>query len=325
MKILRLHLAAFGPFTDTRLDMGGGREGLHLIYGPNEAGKSSALRGLSQMLYGIPERSSDNFLHPYGGMRIGAALRHSDGEILEVVRRKGRVNTLRGADDEGVIEEEAFQKFLGGVDEELFMTMFGIGHEDLIRGGREIVEGGGRLGQVLFAAGSGITDLRRVQADLQSEADLLFKPSAQKPLINETLARYRMNQKALREAQLPGAEWVRHDSALEDALNRKVALERELAQKERALNRLTRIKEALPVSARRKELLKALEPYMTALLLPLDFGERRREISTQLRVCESEIARARQGVEEATRDLAALPVSEGILENARLIEDLHPP
>ncbi len=323
MKILRLNLAAFGPFSDTHLDMGGGSEGFHLIYGPNEAGKSSALRGLCQMLYGIPERSPDNFLHPYGGMRIGAVLCHSDGDTLEVVRRKGRVNTLRGADDEAVIEEEALEKFLGGVDEELFKTMFGIGHEDLIRGGREIVEGGGRLGQILFAAGSGITDLRRVQADLQAETDLLFKPSAQKPLINETLARYRMNQRALREAQLPGAEWVRHDRALEDALNRKIALERDLEQKERTLNRLARIQEALPVSARRKELLEALEPYVNALLLPMDFGERRRELSTQLRVCESEITRARQGMEETSRELALLLVSEDILENARLIEDLH--
>ena len=42
MKILELALAAFGPFTDLVLDLSGGHEGLHLVYGPNEAGKSSA-------------------------------------------------------------------------------------------------------------------------------------------------------------------------------------------------------------------------------------------------------------------------------------------
>lgn len=323
MKILRLDLTAFGPFTDTLLDMGEGGEGLHLIYGSNEAGKSSALRALRQMLYGIPERSPDNFIHPYGGMRIGAALRHSDGDVLQLVRRKGRVNTLRSADDRGVIEEHILRKFLGGVDEEIFRTMFGIGHEDLVRGGRDLVEGGGRLGQVLFAAASGITDLRQVQADLQGEADLLFKPSAHKPLINETLARFRLNQRALREAQLPGAEWVRHDRALEEALKRKTSLEEDLDQKERTVNRLARIQEALPVSVRRKELLEALESCSDAVLLPLDFGERRRELSTSLRVCESEITGARQGIEDTTRELTSLVVSERILENVQLIEDLH--
>lgn len=323
MKILSLHLLAFGPFTDTLLDLGEGREGLHLIYGPNEAGKSSALRALRQMLYGIPERSPDNFIHPYGGMRIGASLRQSDGDVLQLVRRKGRANTLRGADDRSVIEEHILQKFLGGVDEEIFRTMFSIGHEDLVRGGKEIVEGGGVLGQTLFAAASGITDLRQVQTDLQGEADLLFKPSAQKPLINETLARYRSNQRALREAQLPGTEWVRHDRALEEALERKRFLERELDQKERTLNRLIRIQEALPVSARRKELLEALESCADAVLLPLDFGERRRELSMSFRICENEIERARKGIEDTTRELASLVVSDQILENAQLIEDLH--
>ncbi|MFZ4625210.1 MAG: AAA family ATPase, partial [Rhodoferax sp.] len=43
MKIRQLLLKAFGPFTNTRLDFSGPAN-LHLIYGPNEAGKSSALR-----------------------------------------------------------------------------------------------------------------------------------------------------------------------------------------------------------------------------------------------------------------------------------------
>ena len=37
MKILTLNLRAFGPFTDAVLDLASGREGLHLVYGPNEA------------------------------------------------------------------------------------------------------------------------------------------------------------------------------------------------------------------------------------------------------------------------------------------------
>ena len=64
MKILQLNLIAFGPFNETLLDLSEGEEGLHIVYGPNEAGKSSALRGLRQLLYGIPERSYDDFLHP---------------------------------------------------------------------------------------------------------------------------------------------------------------------------------------------------------------------------------------------------------------------
>jgi len=68
MKILELGLHAFGPFTDAVLDLSASQEGLHLIYGPNEAGKSSALRALRQGLFGIPAQSSDSFVHPCSKM-----------------------------------------------------------------------------------------------------------------------------------------------------------------------------------------------------------------------------------------------------------------
>ena len=49
MKIQKLFLHAFGPFTGTALDFSGSTQ-LHLIYGPNEAGKSSALRAMADWL-----------------------------------------------------------------------------------------------------------------------------------------------------------------------------------------------------------------------------------------------------------------------------------
>ena len=90
MKLLRLDLRAFGPFTDTTLDLSGGIEGLHLVYGPNEAGKSSALRALTALLYEVPERTEDAFLHPYPKLRVGGTLRKTDGSELAILRRKAR-------------------------------------------------------------------------------------------------------------------------------------------------------------------------------------------------------------------------------------------
>ena len=64
MKLLTLDLKAVGPFTGAVLDLSAGEHGLHLVYGPNEAGKTSALRALSYLLFGFPVRSADNFVHP---------------------------------------------------------------------------------------------------------------------------------------------------------------------------------------------------------------------------------------------------------------------
>ena len=148
MKILALKLIAFGLFTNKHLDFGEGKGGFYVIYGDNEAGKSCALRALRNLLYGIPARSTDNFIHSHPKMRIGGALHRDDGTVLEFIRRKGRSKTLRAADDATVLDESRLRTFLGGVDENLFATMFGIDHADLVKGGEEIIQGGGDVGQI---------------------------------------------------------------------------------------------------------------------------------------------------------------------------------
>jgi uncharacterized protein YhaN len=82
MRIDRLDLLAYGSFTDTILNLSDGAFGLHLIYGNNEAGKSTSLRALIGWLFGVPVRTSDNYLHANPQLRIGGKLRLSNGKEL---------------------------------------------------------------------------------------------------------------------------------------------------------------------------------------------------------------------------------------------------
>ena len=323
MRIDELRLMAFGPFSDLALDLSGGRQGLHLIYGANEAGKSSALRALRYLLYGIPERSTDNFIHPYSKMRIGAAIRSSKGKVFEFVRRKGRINTLRTANDDSFLEETDLQQYLSGVNADLFVTMFGIGHEDLVQGGQDIIRGGGDVGQLVFSAGAGIVNLREIQNEIQEKADQLFRPSGQKQKINATLGRLKNNRKELREAQLPGQEWAKHDAALRAALTRKDIVEAELIAQQKKLSRLQRIQEALPLIAKRRELTEELKNYASAVLLPQDFPEKRRELLTALGIAEKGKTLALNNIESTEHVISELNIIPGLLDNAELIEELH--
>ncbi|MCP4350470.1 MAG: AAA family ATPase [Desulfobacterales bacterium] len=323
MKILQMNLLAFGPFTEKQLDIGMGQEGLHILFGPNEAGKSSALRALRQMLFGIPDRSSDDFIHPYAKLRIGGTLQRKDGTVLEFIRRKGRLNTLQTPDNSALIDESHMRAFLGGVDESLFTTMFGIDHDGLVKGGEEIIRGGGEIGQILFAGGSGISNFRKVQNDLQSEADGLFRPSAQRPKINEAVLNFKKKQKEIREVQLSGQEWDQHDRALRDALEQKKSVDAELDQKLRDTHRLERIREALPDIVLRRELLDELKNYADAVILPKNFSERRRTAITNLRIAEKEERQAQKNLEEIQQAIKESDIPESLFRNADFIEQLY--
>jgi len=323
MKILELKLIAFGSFTDKHLDFGNGTGGFYIVYGDNEAGKSCALRALRNLLYGIPARSTDNFIHPHSKMRIGGTLRRDEGTTLEFIRRKGIKQTLRTSDDATVIDESQLRTFLGGVDESLFATIFGIDHADLVEGGEEIIQGGGDVGQVLFAAGSGISDLRSILDELQAESDALFLPSGKKPRINENVSTLKKKHKGIREAQLPGQEWVRHDTALKEALEQKKSVEQDLENQQREQHRLKRIKEALLSIGRRKELLQDLETCIDAAILSADFSDRRQDLLNRLGIAESNEKQAEVSLEAIHKDLGELDVPEQLLANADTIEEIY--
>ena len=85
MRIDRLDLLAYGPFRERSVELG---HGLHLLYGPNEAGKSTTLRALSSLFFGYPDRRQDDWLVGTADMALGARISRRDGQSMEFVRRR---------------------------------------------------------------------------------------------------------------------------------------------------------------------------------------------------------------------------------------------
>ncbi len=144
---------AFGRFTEKSLDLSDGNLGLHIIYGDNEAGKSTSLRALIGWLFGIDTRTKDNFLHSNPKLRVGGELQLLDGEKIEFIRRKGNKDTLLKYGSNAPFDESRFTRFLpAGIDQTLFTKLWGIDHGRLTAGGHELLEQSGDLGQALFSA-----------------------------------------------------------------------------------------------------------------------------------------------------------------------------
>jgi uncharacterized protein YhaN len=323
MKLLTLNLIAVGPFTDLVLDFSAGEQGLHLIYGPNEAGKTSALRALSHLLFNFPHLSADNFIHPYDRLRVGGTLRHSDGDRLEFVRRKGNRNTLRGPDDASIVPDEHLARFLAGMNEDTFKTLFGIDHERLTRAGEEIRTGQGQLGELLFAAGAGLAGLRRAQQTLQEGLDNLFKPRAQNPRINKGLTEFRDAQEELKQHQLPSEEWQRHDRAHHEAVDESERLRAQIRAARGEHGRLKRITAGIPIVARRRRLLQDRDELEDVIRLRDGFGAEFRNAQDQLRLAGQTIDQTRAAIAEIDAQLAQLDPSQVLLDAADEIGSLR--
>ncbi len=323
MKIARMALPAYGPFTDLRIDFAGGSQDFHMVYGPNEAGKSSALRSLRNMLFGIPVRTPDGFRHPNPQLRIGARLIKSDGSEIEFIRRKGQNKTLRGPDDETLLDDEVLRPFLGGVSQVVFEQMFAIGHADLVAGGQEIISGGGNVGQALFAAGAGLVRLQSVQQSLELDCGTLFKPTGSTPRINQTISSLKEVRKNQKDALLPAKTWQEHDRSLRDAQLRMEKVFETLGHLKQRVGKLHRIGQALPLIARKKEIDAALVSFQGVPDLSDDFGEKRREAERDLKIAARDLERSRKAIEKINLEIQALPVPDAMIQNAPAIEALQ--
>jgi len=322
MEIRELNLAAFGPFTDRTLDFSQKEGGLHIVYGPNEAGKSSALRGLKAFLYNIDERTPDNFLHANDKLRIEGCVRTADDRELAFVRRKGRKNTLLSMEGES-LDDKVLVPFLQGVTQELFEMLFGIDHRALVQGGQEILEQKGEVGQALFSASLGSHALHAVLNQLDQEAGGLFLPQGSKPTINSALKAYGDLNKEIRSRSLSSREWDEHRRVLARTTKELEQIQSELADNRVEVNRLKRIQRVLPKLARRHELLQKLEALGEVIVLPDDFGERRQKAVTERETAQAIIQKARSRLDGLQGQIEGLSVRQEVLEQGESIEALH--
>lgn len=295
---------------------------MHIVFGCNESGKSSALRALRQLLYGIPANSTDNFVHPYANMRVGATIESADGSVLEVVRRKGNKNTLRDADDRPV-DENVLSELLSGIDQRQFEVMFGLDHDTLVRGGQDLISGGSDLGQILFSAGASIAGVQSVLSALEEEAKSLFLPAGKVPRINETLRSLAECRAQLKGKQLSATEFAKHEQALHDALKLKDRYEADLFARQSELRRLERLRDARPLVEQRALCLQALQQLGEVVSLPADFAERVRDLLNRRQNATSGADRAAQAIDTIEKQIADIRVPDQLLKHAESIESLY--
>ena len=288
MMLSRLDLMAFGRFTDVSIDLSAGPKRFHLIYGPNESGKSTSLRAITSLLFGMPQAAEDCFVHRTDQIRVGGLLVDpASGASLECVRRRGRKATLRDAADKEPIDEAQLESMLGGINRETFLARFGLSYESLVEGGAAILKGNGDLGQILFAAGAGVGRLREIQAELDQAACQLFMPRGSKATINAGLKKLEEDRKTLRESQVPTAEFARLRESVEAKQREAESLDQALRECVMSLARMQNWKQAQPLLPSWRSATEAFEKVADAPALDEAFTERRRQISADREKAES--------------------------------------
>ncbi|RMH39659.1 MAG: hypothetical protein D6689_15900, partial [Deltaproteobacteria bacterium] len=317
MRFAELNLIAYGPFTDRTLRFTGPCD-FHVIYGPNEAGKSTALRAVRGLLFGIDERTRDDHVHDKRALRIGAVIEYGDGERLAVVRRKGRKNTLANPDG-APVADGALARVLGGVTAELFDQMYGLDHAKLVAGGEALAGGG--LADLLFGAGIGLGDLPKLLRRLREQADALFSPRATARPLARAIAACRQADKRIRDAALK-------PQAYADAARRRDAAAAELSAAQAARTAAARDRErartlrrAVPLVAELREIEAELADLAGVPDVSDEAAAERRELQAALRERTRQRERFAADRERKAAERDGIAVDPAVRAEARAIAE----
>lgn len=305
MRLSRLDLTRYGKFTDFSVDFGEvepGRPDLHVIYGPNEAGKSTSFAAYLDLLFGIEQRTRYAFLHPYPSMQIGGVLEFEDG-AREVIRIKRPQNSL--LDQNAQPLDEAI--VLGGlrtIDREAYRTMFSLDDDSIEAGGESILASKGDLGQLLFSASAGLAHLSQALAQLRAEADGFYRYRARSGELVELKARLAALKEEREKIDTLAIDYARLVEARDIALAQYEAALRDRAAVQSRMEEVSRHFHAIPRLAElrsRQQVLASLDglpqpPSRWAAELPrlqkaeIEFSARRDAVAAEIQTLECEIS-----------------------------------
>lgn len=178
MRLRRIEARRFGALCDQELGPLG--DGLTVVFGPNEAGKTTLTALVRQVLYGFPKKTtSDRRFDPSDGDAVGSLV-FADGRgewrLQRSVKSNGRASgtvALDGPDGAGDAEQFV-AGLVQGLSQETYRSVFGFSLEELSR-----LETLDDIKGSLFASATGLsTDPHHLLALLREEAEALWSPRA---------------------------------------------------------------------------------------------------------------------------------------------------
>ena len=324
MRINRLELLRYGHFTDRILELRADQPDIHIVFGSNEAGKSTALTALEDLLFGMPRNSPLNFIHDYQSMRLGAEIQ-AGKETLTFRRRKGNKDTVLTPDEVPMPSGDGtLATYLAGATREFFIRMFFLDHNRLREGGREILAARDDVGQALFSAGAGLEGLRESLHGLDEQASALWAPrKAAHRLYYQAEDQLKTAEAELREHTITERDWMQRKRILEEADARFSAIEAEIHSREKALRKLNRIRRVYRDVVRQQGLQADISALGSITPLPEDAARTLDQAEREDRDSETRINTLKSELYSALEEHEGLICDDALLLRADDIEQLH--
>lgn len=310
MRLVELHIKRYGHFSEQRVPLDG--DGLQLLVGPNEAGKTTLLEFIREMLFGFAERNAYDFGE--GRMEGLASMRLSTGQMVELRRHKGRKRTVdvRIDGQETNHDAQSFSTLLQEATPNLFRSVFAFGLEELAAADKSLGES---VRTTLYGGGlANVGNPRRILDALGGEASKLFQERAKVPPINALCADLKNLAKQVKDSTTRFEGYQKAKSDLEAAEEEAKHAAAERQKWFRDCSHTKRLLKALPVWRE----LCAFEAERRGLSapegFPADANQEFALLAAAITRNEAERKRLLAEIEKCRRDLDEISLDPALLD-----------
>ena len=238
MKIEKLNPEGFGIFYNHRI--GGFKEGMNIVYGKNEVGKTTLLDFIRMTLFGYPTRKNQR-RPPLNGGKHGGKITatFSNGSRYDIYRSGSSKKFYLSdcASGQRIESEREFRSLVSGAEESLFKNIYAITLDELV-GLSSLNESG--MDDKIYSLGMGLSgvDFGAFEKKLRTEAEEFFLKGGQKQVFIKLA--HEIDDLTKKKLEVAGkvADYDRLHREIEEKKANRDRLKKSMVERERELKAL---------------------------------------------------------------------------------------
>ncbi|MGE6365743.1 AAA family ATPase [Bacillus paramycoides] len=318
MRIEKLHIYGYGKLENVEMDL----SLLTVLYGENEAGKSTIRSFMKSILFGFPTRGQRRYEPKEGGKYGGAITVQTEkyGHLkIERLPKTASGEVTVYFEDGKTGGEDILNDILSGMNESLFDSVFSFDMHGL----QNIHQlGEADIGNYLFSASAvGGDALLQLDKKLEKEMDQRFKPSGRKPEINVSLQEMKKLEEKLKEWQGKIGTYEKQVEQLKESEEKLayVRTEKECAEKRKQDYEILSALEPLVIEKRTHE--KVLENEKGQF--PVNGTARYEAIKAKVEPLQVQVDSLQKKIETVQLEIDATEIDEAFLQKESYVEELR--
>lgn len=313
MRIEKLVIYGFGKHENVTIDIG---PSINVLYGQNEAGKTTIQQFILHILFGFPQKNSALLRYePKSGGKYGGQVHLHDEEfgkcIVERVRGKSAGDVTVHYEDGKQGGEADLKRLLRQYDRASFESIFSFSLLQL-QGFEKMDEE--ELSRTLLASGTtGVDTLLQLEKKLEKELGDLFKKSGKNPQMNVKMAELRELELELKKEQEKIADYAPAVKRIRQIDERLHQLREQQKEMEQQAQQFQLMRQLLPLHEKRHAIKSRLAE-ISVDTFPTD-GIRRYETLVGRKIeAETALHRTEEELSRLLADLPEQPVDDRLTE-----------